>query len=144
MGRSDHRRWKAVDGKTAFALNIAENRRSRLRSAGGNILDGNGGTQLAGCGMLVSIGRPDSHRVRSGRPTDDEWSRSSFALGKLHEAPIYIDETGGLTPGQPCASWRDGLARQHGGKARPVLVIDYSPVDERQPPGRKPATPVSD
>jgi replicative DNA helicase len=29
---------------------------------------------------------------------DDEWSRLSYALGKLHEAPIYIDETGGLTP----------------------------------------------
>ena len=47
----------------------------------------------------------------------------SFALGKMHEAPIYIDETGGLNPANLRARARR-LARQYGGKLG-LLVIDY-------------------
>jgi replicative DNA helicase len=50
------------------------------------------GTQLA-MRFLSSVGRLDQHRVRTGRLNDDEWQRMTFALGKLHEAPIHIDET---------------------------------------------------
>ena len=56
-----------------------------------------GGAQLA-MRMLSSVGRLDAHRVRTGRLNDDEWSRLSFALGKMHEAPLYIDETPALNP----------------------------------------------
>ena len=109
-------------GKTAFALNIAESVAVETGLPVGIFSMEMGGTQLA-MRMLASIGRLDSHRVRSGRLTDDEWSRLSFALGKLHEAPIYIDETGGLTPANLRARARR-LARQDGGKLG-LLVIDY-------------------
>jgi replicative DNA helicase len=80
--------------------------------------------------------------VRSGRLTDDEWSRLSFALGKLHEAPIYIDETGGLTPANLRARARR-LARQYGGKLG-LLVIDYIQLMSGNRQGENRATEVSD
>ena len=128
-------------GKTAFALNIAESVAVETGLPVGIFSMEMGGTQLA-MRMLASIGRLDSHRVRSGRLTDDEWSRLSFALGKLHEAPIYIDETGGLTPANLRARARR-LARQYGGKLG-LLVIDYIQLMSSNRQGENRATEVSD
>ena len=36
--------------------------------------------------------------MRTGRLTDDDWATMTVALGKLHDAPIHIDETGASTP----------------------------------------------
>jgi len=82
-------------GKTAFALNMAE-----------HVAVGNGvpvaifsmemgATQLA-MRLLGSIARVDQHKMRTGRLNDEEWSRLSTAMGKLHDAPIFIDETAAL------------------------------------------------
>ncbi len=60
----------------------------------------------------------------------------SFALGKLHEAPIYIDETGGLSPANLRARARR-LARQYGGKLG-LLVIDYIQLMSGNTAGREP------
>ncbi len=128
-------------GKTAFALNIAESVAVDTGLPVGIFSMEMGGTQLA-MRMLASIGRLDSHRVRSGRLTDDEWSRLSFALGKLHEAPIYIDETGGLTPANLRARARR-LARQYGGKLG-LVVIDYIQLMSSNRQGENRATEVSD
>ena len=70
-------------GKTAFALNIAEYVAVDVGLPVAVFSMEMGGTQLA-MRMLASIGRLDSHRVRTGRLTDDEWSRLTYALGKLH------------------------------------------------------------
>ncbi|MBL8451000.1 MAG: replicative DNA helicase [Dechloromonas sp.] len=128
-------------GKTAFALNIAENVAVDSGLPVGVFSMEMGGTQLA-MRMLASIGRLDSHRVRTGRLNDDEWARLSFALGKLHEAPIYIDETGGLTPGNLRARARR-LARQYGGKLG-LLVIDYIQLMSTNRQGENRATEVSE
>jgi replicative DNA helicase len=72
--------------------------------------------------MLSSVGKLDAHRVRTGRLNDDEWSRLSFALGKMHEAPIYIDETPALNPIDLRARARR-LHRQCGKLG--LIVIDY-------------------
>ena len=128
-------------GKTAFALNIAENVAVDAGLPVGVFSMEMGGTQLA-MRMLASIGRLDSHRVRTGRLNDDEWARLSFALGKLHEAPIYIDETGGLTPGNLRARARR-LARQYGGKLG-LLVIDYIQLMSTNRQGENRATEVSE
>lgn len=108
-------------GKTAFALNIAENVAVDTGLPVAVFSMEMGGTQLA-MRMLTSIGRLDSQRVRTGRLNDDEWSRLSFALGKLHEAPIYIDESGGLNPVDLRARARR-LYRQCGQLG--LIVIDY-------------------
>ncbi|MGB8884600.1 MAG: DnaB-like helicase C-terminal domain-containing protein, partial [Azonexus sp.] len=62
--------------------------------------------------------------------------------GKLHEAPIYIDETGGLTPSNLRARARR-LARQYGGKLG-LLVIDYIQLMSGNRQGENRATEVSE
>jgi replicative DNA helicase len=128
-------------GKTAFALNIAEYVAVETGLPVGVFSMEMGGTQLAQR-MLASIGRLNSQSLRTGRMNDDEWSRLSFALGKLHEAPIYIDETGGLSPANLRARARR-LARQYGGKLG-LLVIDYIQLMSGNKQGENRATEVSE
>ena len=53
------------------------------------------GPQLA-MRMIGSVGRVDQHELRTGTFKDDDWRRLVDAVGKLNEAQIYIDDTGGL------------------------------------------------
>ena len=128
-------------GKTAIALNIAEYVGVEFGAPVGVFSMEMGGAQLA-MRMMASIGRLDSHEVRTGKLSDEGWSRLSFALGKLHEAPIYIDETGGLTPGNLRARARR-LARQYGGKLG-LLVIDYLQLMTTARQGENRATEISE
>jgi len=52
-----------------------------------------GATQLA-MRLLGSIARVDQHKMRTGRLNDEEWSRLSTAMGKLHDAPIFMRDRG--------------------------------------------------
>ena len=108
-------------GKTSFALNMAEHVAIEVGLPVAVFSMEMGGAQLA-MRMLSSVGRLDAHRVRTGRLNDDEWSRLSFALGKMHEAPIYIDETPALNPIDLRARARR-LHRQCGKLG--LIVIDY-------------------
>jgi replicative DNA helicase len=110
-----------VTHNTAFALNVAEHVGVEAGLPVGVFSMEMGGAQLA-MRMLASIGRLDSSRVRTGRLNDEEWGRLAFALGKLHEAPIYIDETGGINPIDLRARARR-LHRQCGKLG--LIVIDY-------------------
>ena len=82
-------------GKTAFALNIAEYVGVEQRLPVAIFSLEMSGPQLA-TRFLSSVGRIDQSKLRTGRLTDDEWDRMTVALGKLHEAPIHIDETGAI------------------------------------------------
>jgi len=73
--------------------------------------------------MLSSIGRIDQTRIRNGKLTDEEWDKMTGALGKLHDAPIEIDETGAINATDLRARARR-LARKYGGKLG-LIVIDY-------------------
>ena len=108
-------------GKTSFALNMGEHVAIEVGLPVAVFSMEMGGAQLA-MRMLASVGRLDSNRVRTGRLNDDEWSRLSFALGKMHEAPIYIDETPALNPIDLRARARR-LHRQCGKLG--LIVIDY-------------------
>lgn len=127
-------------GKTAIALNMAEYVAVEYGAPVGVFSMEMGGAQLA-MRMLASIGRLDSSRVRTGKLNDDEWSRLSFALGKLHEAPIYIDESGGLTPGNLRARARR-LHRQCGKLG--LIVIDYMQLMTTARQGENRATEISE
>jgi len=127
-------------GKTAIALNVAEYVAVEYGAPVGVFSMEMGGSQLA-MRMMTSIGRLDASRVRTGRLNDDEWSRLSFALGKLHEAPIYIDESGGLTPGQLRARARR-LHRQCGKLG--LIVIDYLQLMTTARQGENRATEISE
>ena len=109
-------------GKTAFALNIAEHVGVELRLPVAVFSLEMSGPQIA-TRMLSSIGRIDQQKTRNGRLTDEDWDRMTVALGKLHEAPIHIDETGAINATDLRARARR-LARQFGGKLG-LIVIDY-------------------
>ena len=108
-------------GKTFFALNMGEHVAIEVGLPVAVFSMEMGGAQLA-MRMLSSVGRLDAHRVRTGRLNDDEWARLSFALGKMHEAPLYIDETPALNPIDLRARARR-LCRQCGKLG--LIIIDY-------------------
>ncbi|MDY0013855.1 MAG: replicative DNA helicase [Rhodocyclaceae bacterium] len=108
-------------GKTSFALNLAEHVAVECHLPVAVFSMEMPGTQLA-MRFISSVGRLDQHRLRTGKLNDDEWQRLTYALGKLHEAPIYIDETPGLNPTDLRARARR-LYRQCGKLG--LIVIDY-------------------
>lgn len=108
-------------GKTTFALNVAENVAVECGLPVAIFSMEMPGTQLA-MRFLASVGRLDQHRIKTGKLNEDEWQRLTYALGKLHEAPIHIDETPGLNPTDLRARARR-LHRQCGKLG--LIVIDY-------------------
>ncbi len=108
-------------GKTTFALNVAEHVAVEQRLPVAIFSMEMPGTQLA-TRFISSVGRIDMQKIRSGRLTDDDWQRLTVAMGKLYDAPLFIDETPGLNPIDLRARARR-LARQCGRLG--LIVIDY-------------------
>jgi replicative DNA helicase len=71
--------------------------------------------------MLSSIGRIEQNRLRTGKLLDDDWPRVDSAVSMMSEAPIYIDDSGALTPTEVRARARR-LKREHG---LGLIVVDY-------------------
>jgi replicative DNA helicase len=109
-------------GKTAFALNIAENVGVHNGLPVGVFSMEMSGPQLA-LRMLGSISRVDQGKLRTGRNLNDEdWSEFATAVGKLQAAPIHIDETPALNSLELRARARR-LHRQYGGLH--LIIVDY-------------------
>lgn len=47
--------------------------------------------------MLCSHARVDAHKVRTGFLSQSDWPRLTNAAGRLSEAPIFIDDTAGIS-----------------------------------------------
>ena len=109
-------------GKTAFSMNIAEHVAVNEHLPVAVFSMEMGGTQLV-MRMLGSVGRLDQHVLRTGQLGDEHWNKLNEAVVKLSDAPMYIDETPGLTALELRARARR-LARQYGGKLG-LIVIDY-------------------
>jgi replicative DNA helicase len=108
-------------GKTAFALNIAEN---VAVSEGIPVVVFSmemGASQLA-LRMVGSLGRIDQQHLRTGALRDDEWGRLSEAVDKLGKAPVFIDESPALNSSELRARARR-QARQCGRLG--LIVVDY-------------------
>jgi replicative DNA helicase len=127
-------------GKTAFALNIAEHVGVELRLPVAIFSLEMSGPQLA-TRFLSSVGRIDQTKLRNGRLSDDEWDRMTVALGKLHEAPIHIDETGAINSTDLRARARR-LHRQFGKLG--LIVIDYLQLMSSNRDGENRATEISE
>ncbi len=109
-------------GKTAFALNIAEN---VALAEGLPVVVFSmemSGEQLASR-LLGSVGRVDQSRMRTGKLQDDEWPRVTDAIARLSNTQILIDETGSLSSLELRARARR-IARNFGGTLG-LVVIDY-------------------
>jgi replicative DNA helicase len=128
-------------GKTAFALNIAENVALQTLLPVALFSMEMSGPQLA-TRMLGSIARVDQHKMRTGRLSDQEWHELSEAMGKLHDAPIFIDETAALNALEVRSRARR-LWRQFGGKLG-LVVIDYLQLMSSSSQGENRATEISE
>ena len=71
--------------------------------------------------MLCSRARVDAHKVRTGFLAQSDWPNLTSAAAKLSEAPIYIDDTPGLSVLELKAKARR-LKTQFGIK---ILMVDY-------------------
>ena len=128
-------------GKTAFSLNIGENVALNTGLPVAVFSMEMSGAQLA-ARMLGSIARIDQHKLRTGRLSDEDWSRLTTALGKLHDANIHIDETPALTALELRARARR-LYRHYGGKLG-LIIIDYLQLMSSTSPGENRATEISE
>lgn len=108
-------------GKTAFSINMAENIALDTGLPVAIFSMEMGAAQLA-TRMIGSVGRLDQHRMRTGRLEDEDWEKLTTALGKLNEAPIFIDEGAGLSSFDVRARARR-LHRQMGKLG--LIVVDY-------------------
>ena len=71
--------------------------------------------------LLCMESRVDGSRLRGGYLTDEDWPRLTHAASALSEAPIFIDDTPGMTTFELRAKCRR-LAKSHG---LGFIVIDY-------------------
>ncbi len=108
-------------GKTAFSINIAENVALDSSLPVAIFSMEMGAAQLV-MRMLGSVGKLNQQDLRSGRLGDDDWGRLTHALARLNDAPIFIDETPGLSSLDLRARARR-LHRQHGRLG--LIVVDY-------------------
>jgi replicative DNA helicase len=108
-------------GKTALAINIAEHVALHEGLPVAVFSMEMGASQLA-VRVVGSIGRIDQSHLRTGKLTDEEWSRLSETIEKLRDVSLHIDETPGLTVSELRANARR-LARQCGKLG--LIVVDY-------------------
>lgn len=83
-------------GKTAFALNIAENMAANDQVPVGVFSLEMGKQQLAQR-LLCSRSGVDSQKLRRNMLSSEDFAQLARTVGELSEAPIFIDDTPGLT-----------------------------------------------
>lgn len=83
-------------GKTAFTLNIAQHAAISAKKAVA-IFSLEMSKEALVQRLLTSEARVDAGRVRTGRLRDDDYPRLGMAAGLLNTAPIYIDDTAGMS-----------------------------------------------
>ena len=71
--------------------------------------------------LLSAETRVDLHKLRTGRLRDDDWMHLTRNVGRLAQAPIYIDDTPGISVLEARAKCRR-LHREHG---IGLIIVDY-------------------
>ena len=107
-------------GKSAFALNIATNAAVQAKVPVVIFNLEMSKSQLVNR-ILCSEAMVDSNKIRTGKIEEDDWVKLATALGPLSEAPIYIDDTPGITVTEIRAKCRKLKLEKNIG----LIVIDY-------------------
>jgi len=107
-------------GKTAFALNIAQNVATRTDENVAIFSLEMGAEQLVSR-MLCAEGNIDSQRLRTGALEADDWGKLTMAMGSLSNAGIYIDDSPGIRVSDIRSKCRR-LKQEHG---LGMIIIDY-------------------
>jgi len=107
-------------GKTAFALNIAQNVAVRASETVAIFSLEMSAAQLVQR-IICAESNVDAQRMRTGHLEGDDWEKLSMAIGSLSEAQIYIDDTPGITVSELRAKCR----RLKKEKGLGMILIDY-------------------
>lgn len=107
-------------GKTSFALNIAQYAAIHKNIPVAIFSLEMSKDQLVNR-ILCSEVMIDSHKMKIGKLDDTDWQKMARALGPLSEAPIYIDDT----PGVSVMDIRAKCRRLKLEKDLGLVVIDY-------------------
>src|SRR5699024_7639665 len=108
-------------GKTAFALNVAQNIGTSTDETVALFSLEMGAEQLVNR-MLCAEGNIDAGRLRNGQLTEEEFNQLIFAMGSLANANIFIDDTPGIRTPEIRAKCRR-LKQEQGDLG--LIVIDY-------------------
>lgn len=115
-------------GKTAFALNIAQNIATRTDENVAIFSLEMGADQLVSR-MLCAEGNIDSQRLRTGSLTDEDWGKLAMAMGSLSNAGIFIDDSPGIRVSEIRSKCRR-LKQEHG---LGMIIIDYLQLIQGSP-----------
>ncbi|MBS3678705.1 replicative DNA helicase [Ornithinibacillus massiliensis] len=107
-------------GKTAFALNIAQNVAVNTDENVAIFSLEMGADQLVQR-ILCAEGNIDAQRLRNGTLEPDDWTKLTMAMGSLSNAGIFIDDTPGIRVSEIRSKCRR-LKQEHG---LGMILIDY-------------------
>lgn len=107
-------------GKTAFVINIAQHVAVISKKAVGVFSLEMSKEELVDR-LLVSQADIDAWKLKTGKLNEDDFGKLSQAMGELAEAPIFIDDTPGLSIGEIRTKARR-LQLETGLK---LLIVDY-------------------
>lgn len=107
-------------GKTAFALNMASNAalRSGISTA---VFSLEMSKEQLAMRMLTSEAKVDASKIKTGQLNEDDWKLLIKAAEHMYDAPIYIDDT----PGVSINELRSKVRRLKQEKGLGLLVVDY-------------------
>ena len=108
-------------GKTAFAMNIAENAAIEDQKVVG-MFSLEMSREALLLRLLCSRARVDSHKMRTGSLWRDDMTKVVRAMDELAHAPIFIDDTAGIVLSEMRAKAR--RLKQSQGKLD-LLIVDY-------------------
>lgn len=116
-------------GKTAFTINIAQHAAIVNKVPVGVFSLEMSKEELVDR-LLVSQSDIDAWRLKTGKLTEEDYEKLSIAMGQLAEAPIFIDDTPGLSIPEMRTKARR-LQSEHNLK---LLIVDYLQLAN---PGKK-------
>jgi len=106
-------------GKTALGLDIAKIAASNNIPVG--IFSLEMATMQLVMRMLYNEGRFDGSSMHKKKPTQEDWTRLGDACNRLHEYPIYIDDTPGLSSTELAAKAKRLKTEKNIG----LVIVDY-------------------
>lgn len=107
-------------GKTSFCLSVVEHSAVELKVPIAIFSLEMEKGQLANR-MLCSRAKLSSHKMRTGRLSDHEWTNLSIAVGPLSEAKIFVDDTPAIGILEIRAKARRLKAKENIG----LIIVDY-------------------
>jgi replicative DNA helicase len=107
-------------GKTAFALNIAQNVATQTNENVAIFSLEMSAQQLV-MRMLCAEGNINAQNLRTGKLTSEDWGKLTMAMGSLSNAGIYIDDTPSIRVSEIRAKCR--RLKQESGLG--MVLIDY-------------------